>query len=321
MKEKIYDVAALGELLIDFTPNGLSENGNIIYEANPGGAPCNVLSMLGKLGNSTVFIGKVGKDSFGELLKEAISECGISTKALYMDEKVPTTLAFVHKKPNGDRDFSFYRNPGADMMLTKEEIPLDIIESSRLFHYGTLSMTGNECEMATRKAVETARSTGLIISFDPNIRLPLWDSKDRAREKMAYGLSNCDILKISDDEIYFFTGKKDVDEGIRLIRDKYNIPLICATLGKDGSIAYYNDQRVFCPSKANPEAIETTGAGDTFMGCVIDFCLKHDLFSLTGDDLFLMLKRANTAASIITTRRGALRVMPDAEEIQKNMNV
>ncbi len=231
---------------------------------------------------------------------------------------MPTTLAFVHKKSNGDRDFSFYRNPGADMMLTKEEIPEEVIRRSRLFHFGTLSMTGKECEMATRWAVSIAKEAGLLISFDPNIRLPLWESEDVAREKMSYGLSNCDILKISDDEIYFYTGMEDIDEGIRVLRDKYSIPLICATLGKDGSIAYYKDKRVCCPSKANPATIETTGAGDTFMGCVIDFCLRHDLDALIEDDLFNMLKRANTAASIITTRRGALKVMPDAEEISKN---
>ena len=181
---KNYDVTALGELLIDFTENGVSGQGNPLFEANPGGAPCNVLAMLSKLGHSTAFIGKVGKDFFGEQLKSAVTEAGIHAGSLYMDEEVHTTLALVHTGPGGDRDFSFYRNPGADMMLTEAEVPAEQIRDSRIFHFGTLSMTHEGVRAATRKAVGIARESGAVISFDPNLRPPLWKSLEDAREQV-----------------------------------------------------------------------------------------------------------------------------------------
>ena len=203
-----FDVCALGELLIDFTENGISENGNPIMEANPGGAPCNVLAMLNKQGYKTAFIGKVGNDIFGRQLKAVVREAGINTDGLVTDESVNTTLAFVHTLPGGDREFSFYRNPGADMMLSESDIDYKLVQNSRIFHFGSLSMTGEICEAATKKAVETAKGSGAIISFDPNLRENLWDSLDKAREKIAYGISECDILKISDNEIQWFTGER-----------------------------------------------------------------------------------------------------------------
>lgn len=315
MCEKRFDVVALGELLIDFVQSGMSDEGNPLFEANPGGAPCNVLSMLSNLGKRTVFIGKVGDDSFGHMLEREIIECGIAANGLSFDSKVPTTLAFVHKKSNGDRDFSFYRNPGADMMLTEDEVDEELIKSSRLFHFGTLSMTSESGEAATKKAIRIAKENGLLISFDPNYRKPLWDSEDKAKEMMDFGFRHCDILKISDDEIKFFTGKSTVQEGMDIIRKQYDIALICATLGKDGSIGYYHGMQVIAKSIPNPCAIETTGAGDTFMGCVIDYCLGHDFGRMSESMLRNMLERANKAASLITTRKGALKVMPLADEI------
>lgn len=205
---KQYDVVALGELLIDFTENGTSGQGNPLFEANPGGAPCNVLAMLSKLGCKTAFVGKVGKDFFGEQLKRAVTEVGINTQGLLMDEEVHTTLALVHTYPDGDRDFSFYRNPGADMMLRETELRTDLLQDTKLFHFGTLSMTDLEVRKATKKAVETAKENGAVISFDPNLRPPLWKSLEDAKEQTAYGLSQCDILKISDNEIQWFTRRK-----------------------------------------------------------------------------------------------------------------
>lgn len=220
------DVTALGELLIDFTENGVSEQGNPLLEANPGGAPCNVLAMLTKLGNKTAFIGKVGKDNFGSMLKKKVTDLGINTQYLYEDEKVHTTLAFVHTEPDGDRDFSFYRSPGADMMLTEDEIIPSIIENSRIFHFGTISMTHETVRRATKKAVEIAKNCGSIISFDPNIREPLWDSLEDAKEQVQYGLQYCDILKISDNEIQWLTGETDYTKGVLKIRETHDIPLI-----------------------------------------------------------------------------------------------
>ena len=314
---KNYDVTALGELLVDFTVNGMSAQQNQLFEANPGGAPCNVLAMLQKLGRKTAFIGKVGNDSFGKMLNDTVNRLGINTDNLLMDDKVPTTLAFVHTASDGDRSFSFYRNPGADMMLRAEEVSIGLIADSKIFHFGSLSMTDQIAEEATKKAVEAAKNAGALISFAPNLRPPLWDSLDRAKEKIRYGLSNCDILKISDDEIEFLTGTDDIDEGIEQIRKKYDIRLVCATMGKRGSKAYYQDIRTECATFLGVKTIETTGAGDTFMACVLDAVLRIGLDSLDDRSLFEMLEFANAASSIITTRKGALKVMPEKSEILK----
>ncbi|HJB14461.1 MAG TPA: carbohydrate kinase [Candidatus Blautia excrementipullorum] len=315
MNEKLFDVTALGELLIDFTENGTSSQGNPLMEANPGGAPCNVLAMLERLGKKTAFIGKVGKDMFGEQLKSAVEEVGIDTRNLIMDETVHTTLAFVHTYPDGDRDFSFYRDPGADMMLTKEEIQKDLIENSSIFHFGTLSSTHEGVREATRHAIELAKNAGCIITFDPNLRPPLWKSLDDARREIEYGMTKCDVLKISDNEVEFLFGTDDYDKGAAMIQEKYNIPLILITMGKDGSRAYYKDLRAEAAPFLQKNTIETTGAGDTFCASALNYVLEHGLEGLTEENLVELLTFANAAASLITTRKGALRVMPSRQEV------
>ena len=312
---KKYDVIALGELLIDFTQNGLSEQGNGLFEANPGGAPCNVLSMLNNLGKKTSFIGKVGNDQFGKTLKKALEELGIGTENLLMDNEVHTTLALVHTFADGDRDFSFYRNPGADMMLTVDELNLDLVRDTRIFHFGTLSMTHEGIRATTKKAVETAKEAGALISFDPNLREPLWDSLDNAKEQVRWGLGKCDVLKISDNEIQWLTGEEDFTAGVKKIREEFPIPLILVSMGRDGSRAYYGDHYVEVAPFLQKNTIETTGAGDTFCACVLNYVLEHGLESLTDEQLKEMLTFANAASSIITTRKGALRVMPTREEV------
>lgn len=312
---KKYDVIALGELLIDFTQNGLSEQGNGLFEANPGGAPCNVLSMLNNLGKKTSFIGKVGNDQFGKTLKKALEELGIGTENLLMDNEVHTTLALVHTFADGDRDFSFYRNPGADMMLTVDELNLDLVRDTRIFHFGTLSMTHDGIRATTKKAVEAAKEAGALISFDPNLREPLWDSLDNAKEQVRWGLGKCDVLKISDNEIQWLTGEEDFTAGVKKIREEFPIPLILVSMGRDGSRAYYGDHYVEVAPFLQENTIETTGAGDTFCACVLNYVLEHDLEALTDEQLKEMLTFANAAASIITTRKGALRVMPTREEV------
>ena len=315
MNEKLYDVTALGELLIDFTENGTSSQGNPLMEANPGGAPCNVLAMLERLGKKTAFIGKVGKDMFGEQLKAAVEEVGIDTRNLIMDKTVHTTLAFVHTYPDGDRDFSFYRDPGADMMLTKDEVQKDLIENSRIFHFGTLSSTHEGVREATRHAIDLAKEAGCIITFDPNLRPPLWKSLEDARKEIEYGMTKCDVLKISDNEVEFLFGTSDYDKGAALIREKYHIPLVLITMGKGGSRAYYKDLRVEAAPFLQENTIETTGAGDTFCASALNYVLEHGLENLTEDNLMELLTFANAAASLITTRKGALRVMPDRQEV------
>lgn len=316
--EKRYDVVALGELLIDFTENGTSEQGNRLLEVNPGGAPCNVLSMLAKLDKKTGFIGKVGSDQFGTMLKGTLENVGIATEGLVIDQDVNTTLAFVHTYPDGDREFSFYRNPGADMMLTEDDVRADMIEQAKIFHFGTLSMTHEGVRKATHKALETAKAAGCLISFDPNLRPPLWDSLDNAKEQMEYGFQYCDILKISDNEIQFVTGKEDYDEGIAYLQVKYNIPLILLTMGKDGSRAYYKGKRIGKPG-FKVDAIETTGAGDTFCGCALGYILDHGLDSLTQSQIEEMLTFANAGAALVTLKKGAIYSMPERSEIEEMM--
>lgn len=315
MDQKKYDVVALGELLIDFTQNGKSDQGNPVFEANPGGAPCNVLSMLAKLGHKTAFIGKVGDDGFGHQLEQALMEVGIDTVNLKFDKEVHTTLAIVQTFENGDRDFSFYRKPGADMMITKGEVSEELLKETEIFHFGTLSMTDDKNTEATKHALALAKESGAIITFDPNIRMPLWDSEEHLREAMSYGMEYCQVLKISDNEIQWFTGEEDFDKGVERIRAKYDIPLILVSMGPEGSRAYYKDMIVSQAPFLQENTIETTGAGDTFMACVIHKVLTYGLDQLDRCKLQEMLVFANAAASLITTKKGALRVMPTKDEV------
>ena len=309
---KRYDVVALGELLIDFTENGTSAQGNPVFEANPGGAPCNVLAMLRKLDRRCAFIGKVGNDMFGHQLKAVAEKAGIDMSALRMDDAVHTTLAFVKTYEDGDRDFSFYRNPGADMMLTEDELPMDMIRDTRIFHFGTLSMTHGAVRQATKTAVMAAKEAGAIISFDPNLRPPLWDSLNEARAQMLWGLSQADVVKIADNEIEFLTDTSDYEKGARLLRERFpGIRLLNVTAGANGSYAFCGDRKIFVPSFLLGGTIETTGAGDTFCASVLDFVLAHGTDGLSKDELRAMLRFANAAAYLVTTRRGAIRSMPE----------
>lgn len=312
---KELDVVSLGELLIDFTMNGVSEQGNQLFEANPGGAPCNVLSMLNNLGKKTSFIGKVGNDQFGFLLKRTLEELEIGTDNLVIDNEVNTTLAFVHTAQDGDRSFSFYRRPGADMMLNESEIIEDIIKKAKIFHFGTLSMTDEGVKKATEKALKIAKDNNLIISFDPNLRPPLWRSLNEAKECIKFGLSQCNILKIADEELEFVTECKTIEDGVEYIQKNYNIDLILVTMGKRGSKAFYRGISVEKEGIIQKNTIDTTGAGDTFCGCILNFVLEHGLEDLTESSLIDMITFANVAASIITTRRGAIRSMPSKKEI------
>lgn len=314
---KKYDVVALGELLIDFTDNGISEQGNTLFEANPGGAPCNVLAMLNRFGHKTAFIGKVGEDIFGLRLKKTLEEMSIDTTNLLLDKEARTTLAFVENFANGDRDFSFYRNPGADMMLKEEELNEDLLKNTKIFHFGTLSMTHENVRKATKRAIWIAKENEAIISFDPNLREPLWNDLEEAKEQVRYGLSKCDVLKISDNEIQWLTGEADYTTGIKMIQKEFQIPLILLSMGSEGSRAYYQDIIVEAAPFLQEHTIETTGAGDTFEGCCLHFILENGIKDLLEIELKEMLVFANAAASLITTRKGALRVMPQIEEVKE----
>lgn len=259
----------------------------------------------------------MGKDQFGVSLKKTLEELDIDTGHLYQDPEVHTTLAFVHTFEDGDRDFAFYRNPGADMMLKESQIESEYIQSARAFHYGTLSMTHEGVRKATYKAIDIAREAGLLISFDPNLRPPLWSSMEEAKEQIAYGLSKCDLLKISEEELEFMTGTKDVKEGAHiLLSENPNIKLMNVTMGKEGSIAFHEGKEVFQAPFLQENTIETTGAGDTFGACALNYVLEHGIQGLTEENLKEMLRFANGASSLITTKKGALRVMPAEEEVE-----
>ena len=316
--ERMYDVVALGEMLIDFTESGLSGQGNPLFEANPGGAPCNVLAMLQKLGRKTAFIGKVGSDGFGRMLRQTGVEVGIDMGGLAEDERIHTTLAFVQTAPDGDRDFSFYRDPGADMMLTAEEVPAGLIENTKIFHFGTLSLTGEPVRAATVRAVALARRSGAVISFDPNLRPPLWRDMYVAKAMIAWGLAQAEVVKIADNELEFMTGQTDFDAGAAMLLEEYpNIRLLNVTAGADGSYAYTGGQRVFVPAFKLGGTIETTGAGDTFCAAVLHFVLDRGLDGLTAEELTEMLRFANAAAYLVTTKKGAIRSMPEREQVDE----
>lgn len=307
--EKEYDVVALGELLVDMPEGPASEQGNMTFEACPGGAPCNVLSLLSKNGKKTAFIGKVGNDFLGHMLADTVSGLGIDINGLKYDYKVPTTLAFVHKKPDGDREFSFYRKPGADVMLTKSEVDFDLIAKSKIFHFGTLSMTSDSVEEATKSAVEFARENDILVSFDPNLRESLWDDLNDAKAAMLWGMEHCDILKISDNEVTFVTDETDMLLGFEKIKAMTSAKVIFVTLGKDGSMGYAGNKIVTAAGVKMDSIVDTTGAGDTFFGTALYYILNNGM-DLSDEKLLNLLTLANEKAAQITQFKGALKVMP-----------
>lgn len=314
---KKYDVVALGELLIDFTPYGKSEQGHDILEANPGGGCCNVLSMVNRLGGNTAFLGKVGDDHFGHYLEEVARECHIDTQGVVFDPRYFTTLAFVHLDDTGDRSFSFARKPGADMMYEKEEVRTDILENAYIFHFSTVAMSREPERSTMHFAVEFAKKSGCLLSFDPNIRTFLWDDMNEAIEQMQYGLSMCDILKISEEELVLATGTEDIEKGVEILMKQYpNIRLFLATLGKKGCYYRLGNMEGTQGTFTNVKTIDTTGAGDTFIGCCLYRIAKQGGLDFTETGLSDMIRHANAAASLITTRRGAMRVVPSPEEIE-----
>jgi fructokinase len=313
-----YDVIALGELLVDFTPSGYSEQGNPLYESNPGGAPCNVLAMLAKLGKRVGFIGKVGNDLHGRFLRQALISAGISETGLIISNEHDTTLAFVALAADGERDFAFIRRAGADIALTPCEVDKFaalMIGNAKIFHFGSVSMTDEPARSATKRAVLYAKENNCIITFDPNLRKLLWDSLGTAKEQMLWGSAHCDIIKLAKEELFFLanenlTDKNDLDEAVSVLRLKFpKIKLILVTDGKNGSYAYFDSMQIYQPAVLTEKTIDTTGAGDAFFGYCIDFLLNSNINSLTKEQLSDMLKKANTAASLITTKKGAFKAI------------
>ena len=311
---KRIDITALGELLVDMVEGPVSEQGNMTFEACPGGAPCNLLAVASKAGLRTAFIGKVGDDFLGHMLADAVKQAGINIEGLVYDTEVNTTLAFVHKKPDGDRDFSFYRNPGADMQLGPSEVKTDLIRDSRIFHFGTLSMTSETVRNATMLAVEFAKDEDVLISFDPNLRPPLWESMDEARQQMLWGMNNCDILKLSDDEAAFITYIEDMNEAMRKIAELTTARVVFLTLGRNGSMGWQREwgdaPAEYCEAVHVDKVVDTTGAGDTFHGTALTHFLTHSMnLNISRSEMQEILADANKAAARITQVKGALKAV------------
>ena len=318
---KTYDVVALGELLVDYVQVGMSERGNPFYEANVGGAPANVLAMLRKLGAHCAFMGAVGQDPFGDLLEKALSDAQIDTRGLRRCSHVPTTVAIVHNRPDGERAFSFYRNPGADTQLSPENLDMELLQSCKVFHFGSLSLTTEPSRAATQIALKQAKEAGALVSFDPNLRPLLWENLEDAKREIGWGLSQCDLLKIADNELQFVTGCENLDEGVAVLQQQYpSIRLICVTEGAKGSRCYYDSKVLAQPAFRTDSVIDTTGAGDTFCACLIHFALTHGLEDCSDEQLKQLLRFANAAAYLVTTRTGAFCSMPEKEEVDALLN-
>ncbi len=316
MEVNMADIVALGELLIDFTP--LKGTDKVSFERNAGGAPANVLAAVTKLGRSSRFVGCVGEDMFGTYLKGFLESCNIDSQYLKMTSETPTTLAFVALKDDGDRDFSFYRNPGADLMLAKEDIHEKIFEGAKVFHFGSLSLTDEPVKGATLKSLKMARDKDLIISYDPNLRPPLWPSLDEAKNTILSVMDQVDVLKISEEELLFLTGENDIEKGSKILYDQYNIALIIVTLGPDGCGIRRASEFAILPG-VKVQAVDTTGAGDSHLGAMLYQIIEdgRDLEQIEFDKLQEYVKFANTMAAYVTTQYGSAAIMPTYEQVQQ----
>lgn len=317
------DVTAIGELLIDFTPYGLSEQGNPLFERNPGGAPANVLAALAKLGRRTAFIGSVGEDAFGHYLREVLERCGIDVNHLAVTEKAQTTLAFVQLDSSGDRTFTFCRKPGADQLLCLEPGHLEVIRRSSIFHFGSLSMTHEPSRTSTLTSAAYAREQGLLLSYDPNLRLPLWDSEEQAKAAIARGMELADIVKLSGVELEFLTGIQDLEAGADLLMDRYPMRLLLITLGPEGSFCRVlsGEQRISARHAGFEVKVrDTTGAGDAFLGGILHRLLERGADSLkedwTEEQLQRLLAFGNAMGALTATGKGAVPSLPTLEQVE-----
>ncbi len=314
------DVTALGELLIDFACLSTDEGGYPTMAAHPGGAPANFLAALTKFGAKTALLGKVGTDAFGRLLTGTLEEAGISTQGLIATDEVFTTLAFVTFDAQGDREFSFSRKPGADTCIRFEELDLSLIDECKVFHFGTLSLTDEPARTATQKAVAYAKEQGKLITYDPNLRKPLWRSLEEAKEQLIWGLSQADVVKISDEEVQFLFGL-GVEDGAKYILEHFNVRLVFVTCGADGCFFCNAVAQGKVPSLKNIAVKDTTGAGDIFGGSAVWKLLQYgtDPGTMSEEALRDVVTFACTSAGLSTTKSGGISSIPEYEEVLKNI--
>lgn len=312
------DVVALGELLIDFTAVSADADGYPTMAAHPGGAPANFLAAIAKYGAQAGLLGKVGNDAFGHLLVQTLQNAGIETKGLISDNNVFTTLAFVTLDETGDREFSFARKPGADTCISFEELDLDLIDSAKVFHFGTLSLTNDPARTATQKAVAYARSKNKLITYDPNLRKPLWKDLEEAKEQLIWGLGQADVVKISDEEVEFLFGL-GVEDGAKHILDTYGVKLVFVTCGANGCFFQNAMAQGHVPSLTNIKVVDTTGAGDIFGGSAVWKILQYGKApeTLNKPELEDIVSFACAAAGLSTTKAGGISSVPDMEQVKK----
>lgn len=315
----MYDVTALGELLIDFTPSGISEGGQRLFEQNPGGAPANVLAALNKCGLKTAFLGKVGNDMHGRFLQETLEQAGIDCKGLIVDDSVFTTLAFVALNDKGERSFSFARKPGADTMLRPEELDLQILQNSRVFHVGSLSLTDEPVKSATHFALKTAKENGSIISYDPNYRAPLWNSKEDAVREMRSVLEYVDVMKISDEETSLLTPESAPEKAASYLI-QHGVPLVAVTLGAEGAYVCTKEGGQVVPGFSS-KVVDTTGAGDSFWGGflyqLVDSGKKP--CDVTLSEAVEFARFGNAVASLCVEKRGGIPGIPVLEDVLQRL--
>lgn len=314
------DVTALGELLIDFTMVSADGEGYPTMAAHPGGAPANFLAALAKYGKKTALLGKVGTDAFGRLLRGTLEGAGIETRGLAAADDVFTTLAFVTLDASGDREFSFSRKPGADTCIRFEEIDLSLIDEARAFHFGTLSLTDEPARSATRQAVAYAKAQGKLITYDPNLRKPLWKDLDEAKEQMLWGLSQADVVKISDEEVAFLFGLKPQD-GAKHILAEFGEKLVFVTCGADGCFFMNARASGQVPGLSGIQVVDTTGAGDIFGGSAVYGLLETGKApeALEEAELREIVSFACTAAGLSTTKHGGIQSVPEKDEVLRSM--
>lgn len=316
------DVIAIGELLVDFTPAGRTAEHNELFECHPGGAPANVVTALSRLGVSTGLISKVGGDPFGSLLHRRLLDVGVDVSEVSFTDEASTTLAFVHLEDQGNRSFSFFRKPGADTFLKVEDISLERIQQCKVLHFGSVSLTHEPARSATQTAVIQAKEAGVLLSFDPNLRMSLWESEEEARQQILWGMNYADVLKISEEELYFICNTNDIEKGSLELQRQFNIPLIVVTLAEKG--CYYRLAHLEGYVEGfQVDTIDTTGAGDAFLGCLLYHILKSEyaLEHVTTQQMISMLTFANAGGALVTTRKGALEAMPTIDEIEQFMKL
>lgn len=310
------DIVTLGELLIDFTPCG-TQDGQNLFMQNAGGAPANVVVAASGFGMETAYLGMVGDDAFGRYLTEVLQSRGVDVSGLKISEKVHTTLAFVHLFPNGDRDFSFFRKPGADIMYNADDLDLDAIRGAKVFHFGSLSLTDEPVRSATFEALKAARLAGVTVSYDPNYRPPLWDSADEAKKYMLMGLEYADIVKISDNEVQFLFGDMDMEEAARMLVER-GAKLAFITMGSEGAAFACSAGSGREPGFA-AKAVDTTGAGDCFTAGVLSQYIQCGKVSPSVTEVAGFVRFGNAAASICVEGRGGIPSMPIMEQVQKRL--